>query len=220
MHHNIPSFFCFLCKCSKKKLELLPASLCETRSLISSFPTFQSCVKIYFTVADCQIVQTHSRPACCCSANSPIIHTPISTRNLHWWLHVVRSPHTVIFRGKCMHTVFSELLGGRRKKNREGVEIRTGGESVWETWGRKTTDTCSWNPTWFLHHIPAEFSRLSCSDSGCGGHAQSPTLNYTADSVTVWVKWLLYGRYICILWKADTTVDVIVTVFKLTIITH
>lgn len=42
--------------------------------------------------------------------------------------------------------------------------MRTGGETVWETRGRKTTDTCSWNPTWFLHHIPAEFSWRSAAD--------------------------------------------------------
>lgn len=55
--------------------------------------------------------------------------------------------------------------------------------------GGKTTDTCSWNPTWFLHHIPAEFSwqRL-------GGYTQSPALNHSAD--TVWGEAHSRGWYL------------------------
>ena len=88
------------------------------------------------------------------------------------------SRRTVILTDKCTHTLqcYPKPFRGKGKKKKkkwEGVEMRTGGETVWETRGRKTTDTCSWNPTWFLHHIPAEFSWLSCSDSGWGGRTRT-----------------------------------------------
>lgn len=109
-------------------------------------------------------------------------------------LHVVWSsfsPQTVIFRGKPVFRAQEGRRAGERKKPGKKWKWEQVVKQCEKREGEK-------RPTPAHETQPGSsitFLQSSADWAAPTGGIQSTTLNYTADSVTVWVRWLLYGCF-------------------------